>query len=201
MSNYETLFHQSIISVRRPRARHQALSCCVGAGTRAHIISYSRTMNQRLLLQTVWMGGAWGVFSSLSSGVSSPYRVWGQNDEHRQADSPALSRCNANAFTRWVSPECGQVNTADSLEVGISGLYAWLVFYGIIYANVVSTTGDSCISLGPAHCVAAYRFHSSKIRWTVKQYSIICWPLGSIISCFTHLGTKKELATGTQPCC
>lgn len=105
------------------------------ADTHTSLSCHWRTLKQRLVLsrQCGWMERRMRCFFQSLLWYIVSLSSWAQNDEPRQADSPALSLWNGNAFAQWVSPECGQVNMAESLELAehISRLYGWLVFYGL----------------------------------------------------------------------
>lgn len=79
--------------------------------------------------QTVWMEGGWGVFSALSSGVSSHYRLEaGMMRPGKQIYLLCLSVMEMHSRSQH-----GRLNIADSLELTrhTSRLYGWLVFYGL----------------------------------------------------------------------
>lgn len=89
----------------------------IQAWTRRHTqLLFKTTGTKACALQTDSTGRGEGVFFSiLYTGVSSPY-----SPEPRMMSLSKLIALlclrNGNAFTQWVSPECDQVNMADSHE-------------------------------------------------------------------------------------
>lgn len=91
-----------LVKVPDPIPKHKALvyvwGGTSGTNTRSFSFCWRMLKQRRCSADPGWRW--WGVFSGVSSGVSSHYHV-----EPWQTDSLALSWCNGNALTQWVSPE------------------------------------------------------------------------------------------------